>query len=1094
MAALTVSRTDPGGFRIGAFDPIEKVGYGGAATVWRALHVKTGRTAAVKILRPNDGSAADFQREVRAVAALDHPTVVQVYDYGIVEEAQATPNAQAGCHYLAMEYAPFGTLASHPGMDWQELRDVLLGILAGLAHAHARRVIHRDIKPANVLLTDPSENGERVRLTDFGIAHLSTPGGTGADQFLGTARYSAPEQFTAEWREHGPWTDLYALGSMVWECVTGKPPFEGGFVQLMHQHLVEQPGDFTPRIGVPPELEPWLRKLLAKRIERRFRFAAHARAALVRMGVAPVGGPAIGTAFDDDAPTEHGLSPQPPGSGSTPVTVSPTGAGQGLYSLRVPPFVGRDGELAQLERDLAAVGEEWMPRTTVLRGPSGVGKSRLARWFAERSHERGDAMNVSALHGPSSPRGTALVQALAQLVSCQRLALDRAAMRLSRLFGPDREEVVLDVADLLSAEDTGPQRATTPQLRHQAAIHLLRATSERAPIILLLDDVQWDDDVLQFAQACMAAPPGLRVLLVCTVQEEALATRPAAQAALTALLQSDAVHEQQVGALSPEEHRTFVEGLLELDSTLTDQICALTHGNPLFAVQLIGDWVERGDIVPSARGFRLAPGAALQLPDSLHSVWLDRLRVFDAGEMIALEVAACVGEEVQNDLWARAVADTGIPLEATTLMRLLRLRLAVMTDSGWTFVHSLLSNSLRRRAADGGRLEAHHQCLANALVTTQNPYLPETLSRAAWHLTHAGLPEQAEPLLWHLLTASEARGDTLGLRVAARRLNAVLDKLCASADDIRRERIALIVGIGLSHASQPQEALALLETVTASVGTEGFLRARIFSARAHYQTGQVAHARASLESVMQACEDAGLMHTWAEAAVHRAYMAVKRHETAQMQAWLTLAMRRTDDPMVRATACTGFASLTALDPAAVEGALLYVQTAQAEMARVPGRPLQQGRVARLEGSLRFHLGQYGGAVACFEDAQVHFDRGGLDSPINTSLHAMALTMQGRTSEGVVRAHQALKREQKAVTQSWVSMCYAVLAHDAAMRGDLQTWDLMMDARPHLPEAEDQSEPECQILFQYTIRYLQPRCVHRAGRLLDLVSALRTTLS
>ncbi len=504
--------------------------------------------------------------------------------------------------------------------------------------------------------------------------------------------------------------------------------------------------------------------------------------------------------------------------------------------------------------------------------------------------------------------------------------------------------------------------------------------------------------------------------------------------------------------------------------------------------------MERGQIAPSDTGFRLLATADIKIPDSLHGVWLERLSVFDAGEMIALEIAACVGEEVENNLWASAVQATGIPLEATTLLRLLRLRLAIPTDRGWTFVHALLSNSLRRRARDGGRLESHHAQIADAVVRVHSPHLPETISRQAWHWVEAAQPDRAEPLLWRLLTAAEAGGDTRGLRAAAHRLTAVLDALGVGESDVRREQINVTVGIGLSHASQREEALSLLEGVSPAVGPESYARARIFAARARYQMGEVNAARNELERVMQSCEDAGLMHCWAEAAVHRAYMAVKRHEVPQIQEWLTLAMRRTDDSMVRATACTGFASLTALDPDSLETALLYVQTAQAELASVAGRPLQQGRVARLEGSLRLHLGQYATALACLEEAQIHFDRGGLDSPINTALHALCLTLQGRMSEAVVRAHQALKREGEASTRSWVSMCYGVLAHDAAMRNDLQTWDLMMDSRPVIPPSEDRSEPECQILFRSTLRLLQGRCVHRAAQLLRLLDRLEQTIS
>ena len=280
-----------GQIRLGAFDVHETLGSGGMGVVRRAVHRPTGLDVAIKVLRSLQSRepefAAAFRAEVRAVASLDHPGIITVLDHGEVDTHAARQSGDvlvAGSPYLVMQIMPGGTLGRERTYRWPALRSILMGLLDALAHAHARGVLHRDIKRGNVLFAHPDGPGRGLRLTDFGIAHVA--GTTDEEGVFGSPSYMAPEQCLGEWRDHGPWTDLYGVGCLAWSLATGRTPFTGGYAQLLEAHVVDDPPDFLPLQAVPRGLERWLRSLLAKRPDRRPRFAAEAAALLRELGPA----------------------------------------------------------------------------------------------------------------------------------------------------------------------------------------------------------------------------------------------------------------------------------------------------------------------------------------------------------------------------------------------------------------------------------------------------------------------------------------------------------------------------------------------------------------------------------------------------------------------------------------------------------------------------------------------------------------------------------------------------------------------------------------------------------------------------------------
>ncbi|MGH2739295.1 MAG: Stk1 family PASTA domain-containing Ser/Thr kinase [Actinomycetota bacterium] len=252
-----------GRYEIGA-----ALGEGGMAKVFRGTDTVLGRTVAVKVLAPQFAKDKQFverfRREAQAAAALNHPNVVSVYDTG----------DQGIVHFIVMEYVEGATLAETIGRDGplHPERAIEIGEAVGraLGAAHAAGVIHRDVKPGNIMLTKDGE----VKVMDFGIARaVSTDSVTQTATVLGTASYLSPEQAQGETVDGR--SDIYSLGCVLYELLTGRPPFVGDTpVSVAYKHVNEPP--IPPRTlngDVPPGLEQIVMKSLAKNAANRFQSA-----------------------------------------------------------------------------------------------------------------------------------------------------------------------------------------------------------------------------------------------------------------------------------------------------------------------------------------------------------------------------------------------------------------------------------------------------------------------------------------------------------------------------------------------------------------------------------------------------------------------------------------------------------------------------------------------------------------------------------------------------------------------------------------------------------------------------------------------------
>jgi serine/threonine protein kinase len=266
------------------YEILDRIGQGGFGVVYKARQVGLNRLVALKMVRDSAYASPDqlarFRREAEAVARLQHPQIVQIYEIG---EHDGRP-------YFSLELADGGSLdrmlAGKP-LTPRDAAELIEKLARAVQYAHERGVIHRDLKPANVLLAGSREEGNSSllptpdsllpKITDFGLAkQLAEAGQTQSGAVLGTPSYMAPEQAAGQGKHVGPAADIYALGAILYECLTGRPPFQGPTpMDTLLQVISHEP--VPPRLLVPrvdADLEAICLKTLEKDPRHRYPTAA----------------------------------------------------------------------------------------------------------------------------------------------------------------------------------------------------------------------------------------------------------------------------------------------------------------------------------------------------------------------------------------------------------------------------------------------------------------------------------------------------------------------------------------------------------------------------------------------------------------------------------------------------------------------------------------------------------------------------------------------------------------------------------------------------------------------------------------------------
>ncbi|MGI5154778.1 protein kinase domain-containing protein [Microbispora sp. CA-102843] len=371
-----------------------RLGAGGMGEVWRGEDTVLARTVAVKVLLPgrldDPGFAVRFQGEARAMATVNHPGVVDVYDYGVTEVPGDGSTA-----YLVMRFVdgePLDRLLTRIGRIGAEpAMELIAQAASALQAVHERGIVHRDVKPGNLLVRS---DGTLV-LTDFGIARADQGSRlTDAGMVLGTAAYCAPEQ--AEGAPVTPAVDIYALGVVAYECLAGQRPFDGDSpVTIALKHIREEPPPLPP--DVPPAVRAIVERAMSKDPARRWP-SATAMSQAARQSVLPPGSvaPDAAPAYGPQGLAEGGYGPQ--GAAAAPAT-----AGMGApppstgAATQAGPYPGGPEAAPATGHTYRVTRESWndapaVPPATVASPQQG---SRTARRAAQRS-KRGRGMPVAA--------------------------------------------------------------------------------------------------------------------------------------------------------------------------------------------------------------------------------------------------------------------------------------------------------------------------------------------------------------------------------------------------------------------------------------------------------------------------------------------------------------------------------------------------------------------------------------------------------------------------------------------------------------------------------------------------------------------------
>ena len=566
---------------LGAFVLHEPIGIGGTGIVWRGVHRRSRLPVAVKVIQPQCVDLPVFQQaffaEVRTLASLHHPHIAAIYDHGVLEQALPQADMAAGSPYLVMEHASAGSL--RPERCREAGWPVLRGYVLSLldALAHAHS---RGWVHRDIKPANILLCGPSDPRPGLKLADFGISQSIGAlNDPSGTPRYMAPEQVGGD-TAIGPWTDLYALGVTVWELLSPTPAGE----------------DFQSQTDVPDGVEAWLRALIRREPARRFRSAADARSALLQQ---PRRLPAVGT--------------PPP----TAVPARMLDVGLGVYGLRRLPLVGREDEQRALWQLLREAHRTGQPQFLALRGAAGVGKSRLAEWLLQRSVEVGAALGATVLHGPQGgpahgPRAT-----------ISRIA---AQLRGAVADGEQLERL--------------RQRATAGRDPAGAQVEFLAHAADGRAVVLWIDDAQWGEQALDLVEHLAGTPEAGPFAVVLTVQEEALAQRPAIRERLAQL----GLPERPVAPLSGPQQQRLLDQALALAPGLAETVRQRTGGNPLFAEHLVGDWVQRALLEVGEEGFQLR-GRRRALHERFDRGLLDEVLVIR--EPGGSESARHVGREVE---------------------------------------------------------------------------------------------------------------------------------------------------------------------------------------------------------------------------------------------------------------------------------------------------------------------------------------------------------------------------------------------------------------------------------------------------------------
>lgn len=726
--------------------------------------------------------------------------------------------------FLVVGHVPGTTLQEalqRASLSVHETISIGISILTALQELHRGGVLHRDVKPSNIIVDREGPLEEAV-LIDFGFARSEWLADSIRELPVGTIQYVSPEQAELIESRIGEPSDLYSLGVVLYECLAGRPPFQGTDAgELLRQHLNTIPAGLrTKNLAVPRALEEVIQRLLEKNPSDRYQSAEAVIADLSEISEA----------------IDRGIT--------EPDIV--IGRHDRRRSLAEPTFVGRAKEIEVLELELGQA-LEGNGRLVLLEGESGIGKSRLLKEFEQIVLRqgawilRGQGLDQAAQHPfhlldgvvnnliEAGRSNATLGKSITLRLEDQVDAVCAALPELRALLGSKGIEP-------LGLEEHGEIR----NLRAMTALLDALGSRER-PAVIFLDDGQWADEATlrlldQWQRQVRGEKPGRYVLVVVAFRSEEVSGDH--------ILRHIPVSPLKLSYFGSDEIRKLVESMAgRLPEKAMEVVLQLSEGNSFMAAAVLQGLVENGALIPGPAGWRIEPERLAEVQASRRAaIFLARrLERLSAGALRFISVGAILGKEFDlrsaGDLAGVTSQENGpAALEEAKRHHILWVK---SEASRGVFVHDKIRETLLKRLPEEERKHLH-------LLAAQRIELADQgrLFELAYHFDAAGQPEKAVP---YALAAAEKARSQHALEIAERQY-LIAERGAHQADEPTRKRVVEGLGDVLMLRGRYDEAENVFRTA------RKLAKDKIEQAKIEGKIGELAFKRGDIKGASEAIE------------------------------------------------------------------------------------------------------------------------------------------------------------------------------------------------------------------------------------------------
>ena len=711
----TPTPPEPTSFADGRYQVKKLLGEGGKKRVYLAHDTRLGRDVAFALIK-TEGLDAEARvritREAQAMGRLgDHPSIVSIYEYG---EHEGQP-------YLVLPLMPGGDVegliekAPDHRLPIEQAVSIAKSVCQGLEFAHSKSIIHRDLKPGNVWMAADGT----AKLGDFGLAVATDVSRlTQQAKMVGTFHYMPPEQ--AMGAEISPKADLYSLGAMLYEMVTGRPPFVGeNLYAVVGQHLTTPPvRPSWHREEIPPALEALILHLLEKDPQKRPGSAADVLRALESIQAGKV---------------------------SDIVSQESSMADRGPFYQRV--FVGRESELQRLQSAFdGAVSGQGALRMVV--GEPGIGKTAICEQLSTYATLRGG----KTLVGHCYEEGSLSLPYLAFVEAMRSYVLTREVDDLKKELGTgaaDVARIVSEIRDRLSIRLKPPESPEEERYRlMQGVTGFLTNAAAVQPLLVVLEDLHdADQGTLEMLTHVSRNLSGARLLVVGTYRDVEVDRTHPLSGALAELRRAATYDRVLLRGLNADEVQRMMTAIAgqEVPWGVAEAVHRQTEGNPLF-VQEVMRYLREGGLVTREDG-QWQPINQTQLemsiPEGLRDVIGKRLSYLSPECNRILSTAAVIGREFRLQV-LQGVADVSddelfAALEEARGAMVVEERSAVGAAVTYRFTHAFFRQTLYEETIAPRRIRLHQQ-VAQALEQVHANRLEEHAAELAEHFSYSADP------------------------------------------------------------------------------------------------------------------------------------------------------------------------------------------------------------------------------------------------------------------------------------------------------------------------------------------------------------------